>query len=383
VAAGWTTEGACAVLEVDRRRVWRWQCRRDTGVGLDDRASGGNAIHGLLGWEIDEILALAEEWGPIDRSHRKLAHRGSDLKRVWVAPSTVRRVLASHDVDLPAAVPQPTRPERKPWPDWVEYRPRQGLRRHPFRCRVAPNCVAIIDLVSRKWIATLLSPEETAIQTQVVFLQALEAEELIGTVENRLDTGELPAGDRGHETDGSDQGLDDLDGQRLGGEHLAHGQARLAQQQQRGQRRRGVGEHQGVDGRGDVVPTDADPCRVELAGTEAGSAVMQFPDGGYLGDVMSSGTPSVPMILAASSRPRKLNSGANANRLRDSSVPRPFCTGLLTPPPSPLYTIPGSPLRRTRNEHQRRDHRSTSVRPHETVPHISRCPWSSSCERRR
>jgi putative transposase len=124
VAAGWTTEGACAVLEVDRRRVWRWQCRRDTGVGLDDRASGGNAIHGLLGWEIDEILALAEEWGPIDRSHRKLAHRGSYLKRVWVAPSTVRRVLASHDVDLPAAVPQPTRPERKPRPDWVEYRPR-------------------------------------------------------------------------------------------------------------------------------------------------------------------------------------------------------------------------------------------------------------------
>jgi transposase InsO family protein len=199
VAAGWTTERACAVLEVDRRRVWRWQCRRDTGIGLDDRAPGGNAIHGLLGWEIDAILALAEEWGPIDRSHRKLAHRGSYLERVWVAPSTVRRVLAGHDVDLPAPAPRPTRPERKPWPDWVEYRPRQvwGFDvTHFTRCRGAPNCFAIIDLVSRKWIATLLSPEETAIQTQVVFLQALEAEGLLDTVENRLDTGELPAGDQ-------------------------------------------------------------------------------------------------------------------------------------------------------------------------------------------
>ena len=199
VAAGWTTERACAVLEVDRRRVWRWQCRRDTGIGLDDRAPGGNAIHGLLGWEIDAILALAEEWGPIDRSHRKLAHRGSYLERVWVAPSTVRRVLAGHDVDLPAPAPRPTRPERKPWPDWVEYRPRQvwGFDvTHFTRCRGAPNCFAVIDLVSRKWIATLLSPEETAIQTQVVFLQALEAEGLLDTVENRLDTGELPAGDQ-------------------------------------------------------------------------------------------------------------------------------------------------------------------------------------------
>ena len=197
VAAGWTTERACAVLEVDRRRVWRWQCRRDAGIGLDDRAPGGNAIHGLLPWETDAILALAEEWGPIDRSHRKLAHRGSYLERVWVAPSTVRRVLAGHDVDLPAPAPRPASRERKPWPDWVEYRPRQVWGwdvTHFTRCSAAPNCFAIIDLVSRRWITTLLSPEETAIQTQVVFLAALDAEGLIDTVEDRLVTGELPAG---------------------------------------------------------------------------------------------------------------------------------------------------------------------------------------------
>ena len=33
------------------------------------------------------------EWGEIDGSHRKLAHRGSYLARVWVSPSTVLRVL--------------------------------------------------------------------------------------------------------------------------------------------------------------------------------------------------------------------------------------------------------------------------------------------------
>ena len=51
---------------------------------------------------------------------------------------------------------------------------------------------AVIDLVSRKWICALLSAEETATQTQALFPDALEAENLIGAVENRLDTGELP-----------------------------------------------------------------------------------------------------------------------------------------------------------------------------------------------
>lgn len=194
LAAGWTTERVCSVLDVDRRRVWRWQRRRDAGE-LDDHRPGGNPIHGLLPWEIEAIVDLAEEWGEIDRSHRKLAHRGSYLSRVWVAPSTVRRVLAAHDVDLPAPPPRPAPRVRMPWPDWVEYRPNQVWGwdvTHFNRCRRAPNCFAIIDLVSRKWITTLLSAEETATQTKVVFLDALEVEGLIETVEDRLDTGELP-----------------------------------------------------------------------------------------------------------------------------------------------------------------------------------------------
>jgi hypothetical protein len=56
----------------------------------------------------------------------------------------------------------------------------------------APNCFAIIDLVSRKWISTLLSPEETAAQTQVVFLAVQEVEGLLDLVEDRLDTASCP-----------------------------------------------------------------------------------------------------------------------------------------------------------------------------------------------
>lgn len=175
--------------------MWRWQRRRARGEDLDDRLPGGSPVHALLDWEVAEILALAEEWGPLDRSHRKLAHRGSYLGRVWVSPSTVLRILAAHDVNLPKPPPRPPRGERRPWPEWVEYRPNQAWgwdATHFPRCRRAKNCFAIIDLVSRKWIRTLLSAEETTTQAQVVFLEALEAEAMIDIVEDRLTTGELP-----------------------------------------------------------------------------------------------------------------------------------------------------------------------------------------------
>jgi hypothetical protein len=43
---------------------------------LVDKAPGGSPAHGLLPEEEAEILALFDEWGETDRSHRKLAHRG-------------------------------------------------------------------------------------------------------------------------------------------------------------------------------------------------------------------------------------------------------------------------------------------------------------------
>jgi putative transposase len=183
---GWTLARTCSTLEVDSGRVWRWQGRAAEGR-LDDLAPGGNPIHALLEWEVAEILALAEEWGPIDRSHRKLAYRGSYTGRVFVSPSTVDRVLVAHGLVLPG---RPRRPPlaRKPFPEWCEWRPNQLWvwdATHFTRCRSAPVCFGIIDLVSRKWISTLLSAEESSTQTKVLFLQALAAQGLIDEVEAR------------------------------------------------------------------------------------------------------------------------------------------------------------------------------------------------------
>ena len=63
MAAGWSLGRVCGVLELDRRRAWRWQARAALGA-LADRPPGGNPIHGLLDWEEDAIVELFDEWAP-------------------------------------------------------------------------------------------------------------------------------------------------------------------------------------------------------------------------------------------------------------------------------------------------------------------------------
>ena len=88
--------------------------RRAVGE-LEDRVPGGNPMHGLLDDEVAAIIALYHDWGEVDRSHRKLAHRGSYTERVWVAPSSVRRVLAAQGLHLnPRPAPGPRLPSPSP-----------------------------------------------------------------------------------------------------------------------------------------------------------------------------------------------------------------------------------------------------------------------------
>jgi putative transposase len=56
---------------------------------------------------------------------------------------------------------------------------------HFMACKASPVVFGIVDLVSKKWIASLLSAEESSTQTQVLFLDALVAEGLIDEVEAR------------------------------------------------------------------------------------------------------------------------------------------------------------------------------------------------------
>ena len=171
VDEGWSTARACSVLELDGRRCRRWQHRRGAGR-LDDNTAGGTAVHAITPAERRAILELFERWGDIDGGYRKLAHRGSYENLVWVSPSTLYRVLAAQGLVLPAR-PQRTPAPARPLPDWIEWRRHQiwiyDITHFPRAARVA---YAILDVVTRKWLATLVTAEETATQVEVVFTQA-------------------------------------------------------------------------------------------------------------------------------------------------------------------------------------------------------------------
>jgi putative transposase len=186
VDQGWTVWAACASLELGQRRAWRWLNRRDSDQ-LADLRPGGGAVHRLLDSEVAEIVALFHQWGEVDRSHRKLAHRGSYLGRVWVSPSSVRRVLDAEGLRL-RPLPGPSRSVRQPFPDWVEYRPGMlWIFDTTHFTRAGAAVCAIEDLVSRKWLGEVVSVEETSVQVQAAFCQALEAEGFMDQVAARLD----------------------------------------------------------------------------------------------------------------------------------------------------------------------------------------------------
>lgn len=190
VDGGWTIRRACRVLELGEVRTHRWYARRARG-SLADRSPGGSPMHGILPEEAQEILALFDQWGEVDRSHRKLAHRGSYLERVWVSPSTVRRVLFLADKHF-RPLPRPGKSKRRPFPEWAEYTPNSIWIFDTTHFTRAGMAVLIIeDLVSRKWITEIVSVEETHTQVELAFTAALEAEGLLEIVDARHDDGRV------------------------------------------------------------------------------------------------------------------------------------------------------------------------------------------------
>jgi len=179
VAGGWPHVRACAVLEVADVRVHRWRGRLREIGSVQDRRPLGDPVHRILAWEEQAILELIEEWGLVDRSHRKLAHRGSYTETVFVSPSTLLRVALRHQVKLPEdpfriPPPRPALPE-VPWERnriWM-----WDASHFPGARRVA---YAIVDVVTRYWIGYLLSAEQSSTQAQLLFARALEDEGLLG-----------------------------------------------------------------------------------------------------------------------------------------------------------------------------------------------------------
>lgn len=83
----------------------------------------GEALHTLLETETETeaVLALAQESATVDRSHRKLSHRGNRLGAVFV--STMLRVLTAAGEHLPGLPRVTGKRSKTPWPDWVELIP--------------------------------------------------------------------------------------------------------------------------------------------------------------------------------------------------------------------------------------------------------------------
>jgi putative transposase len=184
VAAGWATAAACRYLDLPPRRYYRW-IRRAAAGQLSDQTPGGHPVHGLLDSESAQIVAVFDEWSEVDRSHRKLAHRGSYLGRFWASASTVRRVLFLADKHF-RPLPRPAASARTPFPNWVDYRRHQIWiydTTHFTRCGMA--VLAIIDLVTRKWITEVVSSEETAVQVKLGFERALRLEGIDHVIDQR------------------------------------------------------------------------------------------------------------------------------------------------------------------------------------------------------
>ena len=153
VKDGWAHTRACRVLDLPTfaRTAGVRGCGRPAASRTAVRSA--SAVHRLLSWEEQAILDLIEKWGWVDRSHRKLAHRGSYTGTVFVSPSTLLRVALKHRVELPG---EPFRPRPRmpafpevPWEKnriWIwdashftraqAGRVRDRRRRHPLLDRL-------------------------------------------------------------------------------------------------------------------------------------------------------------------------------------------------------------------------------------------------------
>ncbi|MEU0157230.1 DDE-type integrase/transposase/recombinase, partial [Micromonospora fulviviridis] len=199
VTRGWSSRRAAAALGLDHVRVLRWQTRAALDR-LDDAKPGpAEAVHALLPWERDAIITVAEQWVGIDRSHRKLAHRGSRLGLVHVSESSVLRVLTDAGMRLPERAARRRR-ERRGLPDWAELVPGViWIYDFTHFNAVKGAVIAVIDVVSRYWLSTVVSPEETSTQVEVAFTRALindgKAHLLDQPLLAELRTGMIPDGD--------------------------------------------------------------------------------------------------------------------------------------------------------------------------------------------
>ncbi len=175
---GWPHARCCRVIGVADVRAHRWRQRLAETGSLQDGRPGGEAVHRLLAEEEQAILELIEQWGAVDRSHRKLAHRGSYIDQVFVSPSTLLRVALKHRVALPGEPFRP-RPQKAVFPEVLWEKNRIWIWDATHFTRAGRVAYAIVDVVTRYWIGYLLTSEQTTTQAQLLFAHALADQDLL------------------------------------------------------------------------------------------------------------------------------------------------------------------------------------------------------------
>jgi putative transposase len=191
--AGWSLRQSAGVLGIAHTRLLRWAARALEDRLADAKPGPDVAVHALLDSEREAICKLAEDWAEIDRSHRKLAHRGSRLGLVHVSESTVWRVLVAAGVILPASPAREPR-VKTPWPDWAELVPGVIYIYDFTHFRASQRCaIAVLDVVSRYWLSTVVSAEESSTQVEVALTDALIADGKAHLLDEQL-LDELAAG---------------------------------------------------------------------------------------------------------------------------------------------------------------------------------------------
>ena len=151
VDAGWSPRRAAARLGVDDSRLARWQHRRAAASWPTGPRAGPAARP--AGRRTGRDPGVVHSWGEIDRSHRKLAHRGSRLGLVHVSESTVLRVLAAEGIALPGNPRGTRRQGRRGRTGWNGNRTASGpttssaTRRHDteWRCKTATAALSQQD----------------------------------------------------------------------------------------------------------------------------------------------------------------------------------------------------------------------------------------------
>jgi putative transposase len=96
---GVSARRCCAILNIEHRRVVRWQERARLGHSLANRTPGAKApLHRVLAEEVERIVALAKSQEYVDLSHRILAITAGDKGLFQASFSTVYRVLKKRNL---------------------------------------------------------------------------------------------------------------------------------------------------------------------------------------------------------------------------------------------------------------------------------------------